>query len=122
MFSDHEIAKKIEEVNFPNVVEVEIEPGSLYTLEVNTALKTHAVFFCIDDALRSLEFKFFKGVESVMDSIVEEKIKRQERKRKMNDLYQGKTKAGLPPIQIQPPSMSSVLDMLNIINGQLCPH
>ena len=37
--------------------------------------------------------------------------------KKMNDLYQGKTKAGLPPIQIQPPSMSSVLDMLNIING-----
>jgi len=39
--------------------------------------------------------------------------------KKMNDLYQGKTKAGLPPIQIQPPSMSSVLDMLNIINGIL---
>ena len=38
--------------------------------------------------------------------------------KKMNDLYQGKTKAGLPPIQIQPPSMSSVLDMLNIINGK----
>merc|ERR1712029_1203819 len=37
--------------------------------------------------------------------------------KKMNDLYQGKTKSGLPPIQIQPPSMSSVLDMLNIING-----
>ena len=39
--------------------------------------------------------------------------------KKMNDLYQGKTKAGLPPIQIQPPSMSSVLDMLNIINGRI---
>ena len=39
--------------------------------------------------------------------------------KKMNDLYQGKTKAGLPPIQIQPPSMSSVLDMLNIINGNI---
>merc|ERR1711953_1231801 len=38
---------------------------------------------------------------------------------KMNDLYQGKAKAGPPPIQIQPPSMSSVLDMLNIINGIL---
>ena len=42
--------------------------------------------------------------------------------KKMNDLYQGKTKAGLPPIQIQPPSMSSVLDMLNIINGKLSWH
>lgn len=31
----------------------------------------------------------------------------------------GKTKGGLPPIQIQPPSMGSVLDMLNIINGIL---
>merc|ERR1712002_1363797 len=39
--------------------------------------------------------------------------------KKMNDIYQGKAKAGLPPIQIQPPSMSSVLDMLNIINGIL---
>merc|ERR1712223_1935344 len=39
--------------------------------------------------------------------------------KKMNDIYQGKTKSGLPPIQIQPPSMSSVLDMLNIINGIL---
>ncbi len=26
---------------------------------------------------------------------------------------------GLPPIQIQPPTMASVLDMLNIINGIL---
>lgn len=39
--------------------------------------------------------------------------------KKMNDIYQGKSKAGLPPIQIQPPSMGSVLDMLNIINGIL---
>merc|ERR1711894_795335 len=39
--------------------------------------------------------------------------------KKMNDIYQGKTKSGLPPIQIQPPSMGSVLDMLNIINGIL---
>jgi len=39
--------------------------------------------------------------------------------KKMNDIYQGKTKTGLPPIQIQPPSMGSVLDMLNIINGIL---
>ena len=38
--------------------------------------------------------------------------------KKMNDIYQGKSKAGLPPIQIQPPSMGSVLDMLNIINGE----
>merc|ERR1712240_787763 len=37
----------------------------------------------------------------------------------MNDIYQGKSKSGLPPIQIQPPSMGSVLDMLNIINGIL---
>jgi protein TIF31 len=39
--------------------------------------------------------------------------------KKMNDIYQGKSKPGLPPIQIQPPSMGSVLDMLNIINGIL---
>jgi len=36
--------------------------------------------------------------------------------RKINDLAHGK---GLPPIQIQPPSMGSVLDMLNLINGIL---
>ena len=39
--------------------------------------------------------------------------------KKMNEIYTGKTKTLLPPIQIQPPSMGSVLDMLNIINGIL---
>ena len=39
--------------------------------------------------------------------------------KKMNEIYTGKTKSSLPPIQIQPPSMGSVLDMLNIINGIL---
>ena len=39
--------------------------------------------------------------------------------KKMNEIYTGKTKTSLPPIQIQPPSMGSVLDMLNIINGIL---
>lgn len=39
--------------------------------------------------------------------------------KKMNEIYTGKTGAGLPPIQIQPPSMGSVLDMLNVINGIL---
>jgi protein TIF31 len=39
--------------------------------------------------------------------------------KKMNEIYTGKSKATLPPIQIQPPSMGSVLDMLNIINGIL---
>jgi protein TIF31 len=39
--------------------------------------------------------------------------------KKMNEIYTGKNGASLPPIQIQPPSMSSVLDMLNVINGIL---
>ena len=39
--------------------------------------------------------------------------------KKMNEIYTGKSKTSLPPIQIQPPSMGSVLDMLNIINGIL---
>ena len=38
----------------------------------------------------------------------------------MNEIYTGKSRsATLPPIQIQTPSMTSVLDMLNIINGIL---
>ena len=38
----------------------------------------------------------------------------------MNEIYTGKSKsATLPPIQIQARSMTSVLDMLNIINGIL---
>ncbi len=38
----------------------------------------------------------------------------------MNEIYEGKSKtATLPPIQIQTPTMNSVLDMLNIINGIL---
>ena len=39
--------------------------------------------------------------------------------KKMNEIYTGKAKTSLPPIQIQAPSMGSVLDMLNIINGIL---
>ncbi|XP_044731040.1 clustered mitochondria protein homolog [Chrysoperla carnea] len=39
--------------------------------------------------------------------------------KKMNEIYTGKAGASLPPIQIQPPSMGSVLDMLNVINGIL---
>lgn len=39
--------------------------------------------------------------------------------KKMNEIYTGKNGAALPPIQIQPPSMGSVLDLLNIINGIL---
>ncbi|KAL1132056.1 hypothetical protein AAG570_010014, partial [Ranatra chinensis] len=39
--------------------------------------------------------------------------------KKMNEIYTGKSGAGLPPIQIQPPSMGNVLDMLNVINGIL---
>lgn len=39
--------------------------------------------------------------------------------KKMNEIYTGKTGVTLPPIQIQPPSMGSVLDMLNVINGIL---
>ncbi len=77
MISDYEIVKNIEEVNFPNVVEVEID-SSLYILNVNNALHRHAVFFCIDNNLQDLERKFFKGVESLMDSIVEGKIKCQD--------------------------------------------
>lgn len=39
--------------------------------------------------------------------------------KKMNEIYKGNSSAILPPIQIQPPSLSSVLDMLNVINGIL---
>ncbi|XP_055923906.1 protein clueless [Eupeodes corollae] len=40
--------------------------------------------------------------------------------KKMNDIYSnGKLTTGLPPIHIQPPTMGSVLDMLNAINGIL---
>lgn len=40
--------------------------------------------------------------------------------KKMNDIYSnGKLTTSLPPIHIQPPTMGSVLDMLNAINGIL---
>ncbi|XP_065214882.1 clustered mitochondria protein homolog isoform X2 [Planococcus citri] len=39
--------------------------------------------------------------------------------KKMNEICNGKTGFSLPPIQIQPPSMGNVLDMLNAINGIL---
>lgn len=44
--------------------------------------------------------------------------------KKMNEICTGKSSLSLPPIQIQPPSMGNVLEMLNIINGiifvQIC--
>ncbi|KAG9510082.1 Clustered mitochondria protein-like protein, partial [Fragariocoptes setiger] len=39
--------------------------------------------------------------------------------KKLNDMNQGSTNPFIPPINIQRPSMSSVLEMLNIINGIL---
>lgn len=39
--------------------------------------------------------------------------------KKMNELCKGNATTMIPPIQIQSPSMSSVLEMLNIINGIL---
>ncbi|XP_062131011.1 protein clueless [Drosophila sulfurigaster albostrigata] len=43
--------------------------------------------------------------------------------RKMNDIYtNGKLTSDLPPIHITPPSMGSVLEMLNTINGILFVH
>lgn len=40
--------------------------------------------------------------------------------KKMNDIYSnGKLTTGLPPIHIQPPTMGTVLDLLNAINGIL---
>lgn len=37
--------------------------------------------------------------------------------KKITELYKGDPSAVMPTIQIQPPFMSSVLEMLNIING-----
>lgn len=39
--------------------------------------------------------------------------------KKLNEMHQGNTNPFIPPINIQRPSMSSVLEMLNIINGIL---
>jgi len=39
--------------------------------------------------------------------------------KKMNEIYKGNSVGMIPPIQIQPPFLSSVLEMLNIINGIL---
>jgi protein TIF31 len=37
--------------------------------------------------------------------------------KKMNEMYKGEKKVNFPPIQIQQPSLQTVLSMLNIING-----
>lgn len=39
--------------------------------------------------------------------------------KKISEAFNGRSTLGLPPIQIQPPSMTSVLEVLNIINGIL---
>lgn len=42
--------------------------------------------------------------------------------KKMNEIYKGEKNVSLPPIQVQPPSLSGVLDLLNVINGILFVH
>lgn len=42
--------------------------------------------------------------------------------KKMNEIYNGHMDTVIPPIQIQPPSIASVLEMLNVINGILFVH
>lgn len=39
--------------------------------------------------------------------------------KKLSEAFNGRGMLGMPPIQIQPPSMTNVLDLLNIINGIL---
>ncbi len=39
--------------------------------------------------------------------------------KKMNEIYKGNVNTIIPPIQIQPPSISAVLEMLNVVNGIL---
>merc|ERR1712135_206985 len=42
--------------------------------------------------------------------------------KKMNEIYKGEKMAALPPIQVAPPSLSGVLELLNVINGILFVH
>ncbi|KAF7489179.1 Clustered mitochondria -like protein [Sarcoptes scabiei] len=42
--------------------------------------------------------------------------------KKMNEIYKGNLNTFIPPIQIQPPSISSVMELLNVINGILFLH
>jgi protein TIF31 len=37
--------------------------------------------------------------------------------KKMNEIYKGDKSISFPPIQIQTPSLQSVLETLNVING-----
>lgn len=39
--------------------------------------------------------------------------------KKINEIYQGNSNALIPPIQIQPPTLSSLIDILNVVNGLL---
>lgn len=42
--------------------------------------------------------------------------------KKMNEIYKGNVNMIIPPIQIQPPSVNSVMELLNVINGILFLH
>lgn len=42
--------------------------------------------------------------------------------KKMNEIYKGNMNAIIPPIQITPPTINAVLEMLNVINGILFVH
>lgn len=117
--------------DFRSALQNEKETYTIYKIQV---------LICILDYLVTCVINFFANDVFIFLKLGEEHEKTKESseclrhltqqavvlQKKMNELYQGRLGAGvpttglpLPPIQIQPPSMGSVLDMLNVINGIL---
>ena len=83
--------------------------------DFRTALMNERETFQIYKALLGEEHERTKESAQVMKHLTEQAVLLQ---KKMNEMYKGE-KVSFPPIQIQQPSMQTVLAMLNIINGIL---
>ena len=81
--------------------------------DFRTALMNERETYQIYKALLGEEHERTKESAQVLKHLTEQAVLLQ---KKMNEMYKGE-KVSFQPIQIQPPSLQTVLAMLNIING-----
>jgi protein TIF31 len=82
--------------------------------DFRTALMNERETYQIYKSLLGEEHDRTKESAQVLKHLTEQAVLLQ---KKMNEMYKGGEKVTFPPIQIQQPSMQTVLAMLNIING-----
>ena len=82
--------------------------------DFRTALQNERETYQIYKAIYGEDHERTRESAQVLKHLTEQAVILQ---KKMNEMYKGEKVHNYPPIQIQQPSMSTVLTMLNIING-----